>query len=294
LINTREQLQQHVWRVLSGGSDESVELFFTPRSLTKLLARIASQGMTGVNAVYDPCCGSGGLLLQVKQVIGDVSDGFYGQDANASAVSVAMMNLFFNDVDVFDIQFGDTLTNPQFRVHAPFDVIVSAPPFSAKWVGVDHPELATDAPFVVNGVSPPRSHADFAFVLHALDYLSAGGRAVLLMHSAAMTRPGVESKIREYLVDANLIDAVITLPRLLTYASVDLCVLVLSKHKTDTAIHYINASDAYTKSFLGNTLSDEQIDHIVDVFAKRAVNKRARLFPFSDVIRNDYNLLLAS
>ncbi len=189
--------------------------FFTPQSVSKLIAKIAMHGQTSVNKIYDPAAGSGSLLLQAKKQFDEhiIEEGFFGQEINHTTYNLARMNMFLHNInyDKFDIALGNTLMEPQFGDDKPFDAIVSNPPYSVKWAGSDDPTLINDERFAPAGVLAPKSKADFAFILHALSYLSAKGRAAIVSFPGIFYRGGAEQKIRQYLVDNNYVDAVIGL-----------------------------------------------------------------------------------
>ena len=137
--------------------------------------------------------------------------------------------------DKFNIQLGDTLIEPALQEDRPFDAIVSNPPYSINWKGSDDPTLINDERFAPAGVLAPKSKADFAFVLHALNYLSAKGRAALVCFPGIFYRAGAEQKIRKFLIDNNYVETVISLaPNLFFGTSIAVNILVLSKHKSDT------------------------------------------------------------
>lgn len=179
--------------------------FFTPQHVSKLIAQLAMHNQTHVNKIYDPACGSGSLLLQAKKHFDAhiIEDGFFGQEINHTTYNLARMNMFLHNInyDKFNIQLGDTLHHPHFIDDKPFDAIVSNPPYSVKWIGSDDPTLINDDRFAPAGVLAPKSKADFAFVLHALNYLSAKGRAAIVCFPGIFYRGGAEQKIRQYLVD---------------------------------------------------------------------------------------------
>ena len=158
--------------------------FFTPQHVSKLIAQLVMHKQTTVNRIYDPACGSGSLLLQAKKQFDNhiVEDGFFGQEINHTTYNLARMNMFLHNInyDRFNIQLGDTLIDPKFGDDKPFDAIVSNPPYSVKWIGSDDPTLINDDRFAPAGVLAPKSKADFAFVLHALSYLSSKGRAAIV------------------------------------------------------------------------------------------------------------------
>ena len=173
--------------------------FFTPQHVSKLIAQLAMHGQTSVNKIYDPAAGSGSLLLQAKKQFDNhiIEEGFFGQEINHTTYNLARMNMFLHNInyDKFDIKLGNTLTEPHFRDEKPFDAIVSNPPYSVKWIGSDDPTLINDERFAPAGVLAPKSKADFAFVLHALNYLSAKGRAAIVCFPGIFYRGGAEQFI---------------------------------------------------------------------------------------------------
>ena len=125
----------------------------------------------------------------------------------------------------------------------PFDAIVSNPPYSINWIGSDDPTLINDERFAPAGVLAPKSKADFAFILHSLNYLSSRGAGAIVCFPGIFYRGGVEQKIRKYLVDNNFVETVIALaPNLFYGTTIAVNIMVLSKHKTDTKIQFIDAS----------------------------------------------------
>ena len=247
--------------------------FFTPQSVSKLIAKLATHGLTTINKIYDPAAGSGSLLLQAKKQFDNhvIQEGFFGQEINHTTYNLARMNMFLHNVnyDKFNIALGNTLTAPQFGDEKPFDAIVSNPPYSINWIGSDDPTLINDDRFAPAGGLAPKSKADFAFVLHCLSYLSGRGRAAIVCFPGIFYRGGAEQKIRKYLVDNNFVETVISLaPNLFYGTSIAVNILVLSKHKTDTKIQFIDASgeEFYKKETNNNVLSQEHIDAIMQLF----------------------------
>lgn len=247
--------------------------FFTPQCVSKLIAKLAIHGQTTINKIYDPAAGSGSLLLQAKKQFDEhmIEDGFFGQEINHTTYNLARMNMFLHNVnyDKFHIALGNTLTEPQFGDDRPFDAIVSNPPYSINWIGSDDPTLINDERFAPAGVLAPKSKADFAFVLHCLSYLSGRGRAAIVCFPGIFYRGGAEQKIRKYLVDNNFVETVISLaPNLFYGTSIAVNILVLSKHKTDTKIQFIDASgeDFYKKETNNNILAPEHIEAIIQLF----------------------------
>ena len=274
--------------------------FFTPQHVSKLIAQLAMHKQTSVNKIYDPACGSGSLLLQAKKHFDAhiIEDGFWGQELNHTTYNLARMNMFLHNInyDKFNIQLGDTLRNPHFGDDKPFDAIVSNPPYSVKWIGSDDPTLINDDRFAPAGVLAPKSKADFAFVLHALSYLSSKGRAAIVCFPGIFYRGGAEQKIRQYLVDNNYVETVISLaPNLFFGTTIAVNILVLSKHKTDMAIQFIDASGLFKKETNNNTLTEKHIEQIMQVFDSKAdVDHFAKSVSFEDIKANDYNLSVSS
>lgn len=276
--------------------------FFTPQDVSKLISQLATHKLSTINKIYDPAAGSGSLLLQAKKLFDEhiVEDGFYGQEINHTTYNLARMNMFLHNVnyDKFNIALGDTLINPQFGDDKPFDVIVSNPPYSIHWIGSDDPTLINDDRFAPAGVLAPKSKADFAFVLHSLSYLTGRGRAAIVCFPGIFYRGGAEQKIRKYLVDNNYIETIISLPANLFYGtSIAVNILVLSKHKTDTRIQFIDASceKFFTKQTNNNILEPEHIKNIIDIFDKKEdVQYIAKSVDNSLIAENDYNLSVSS
>nr|WP_289123620.1 type I restriction-modification system subunit M [uncultured Halomonas sp.] len=274
--------------------------FFTPQHVSRLIAQLAMHKQTSVNKIYDPAAGSGSLLLQAKKHFDNhiIEEGFYGQEINHTTYNLARMNMFLHNInyDKFDIQLGNTLTNPHFGDEKPFDAIVSNPPYSVKWIGSDDPTLINDDRFAPAGVLPPKSKADFAFVLHALNYLSSKGRAAIVCFPGIFYRGGAEQKIRKYLVDNNYVETVISLaPNLFFGTTIAVTILVLAKHKSDTTTQFIDASGLFKKETNNNVLTDEHIKQIMAVFdSKENIDYLARSVPLEEIAANDYNLSVSS
>lgn len=274
--------------------------FFTPQHVSKLIAQLAIHKQVTVNKIYDPACGSGSLLLQAKKQFDEhiIEDGFFGQEINHTTYNLARMNMFLHNVnyDKFDIALGNTLLEPHFGDEKPFDAIVSNPPYSVNWIGSDDPTLINDDRFAPAGVLAPKSKADFAFVLHALSYLSSKGRAAIVCFPGIFYRGGAEQKIRKYLVDNNYVETVISLaPNLFYGTTIAVNILVLSKHKTDTKTQFIDASALFKKETNNNILLDSHIEQIMQVFdSKHDVDYFAKSFDHELVAANDYNLSVSS
>lgn len=276
--------------------------FFTPQNVSNLIARLAMHKQEKVNKIYDPAAGSGSLLLQAKKQFEDhiIEEGFFGQEINHTTYNLARMNMFLHNInyDKFDIALGDTLTNPHFLDDKPFDAIVSNPPYSVNWIGSDDPTLINDERFAPAGVLAPKSKADFAFVLHALSYLSAKGRAAIVCFPGIFYRGGAEQKIRKYLVDNNYVETVISLaPNLFYGTTIAVNILVLSKNKKDPKTQFIDATgeNFFKKVTNNNILEDHHIDTIMEIFdTKENVDHIAITVDNKVISENDYNLSVSS
>mgnify|MGYP003424338868 FL=1 len=276
--------------------------FFTPQSVSKLIAKLATHNQTKINKIYDPAAGSGSLLLQAKKQFDEhiIEDGFYGQEINHTTYNLARMNMFLHNVnyDKFDIALGNTLLDPQFEDEKPFDAIVSNPPYSINWIGNDDPTLINDERFAPAGVLAPKSKADFAFVLHALSYLSSRGRAAIVCFPGIFYRSGAEQKIRKYLIDNNFVETVISLaPNLFYGTSIAVNILVLSKSKTDTKTQFIDVSgeNFYKKETNNNILTNDHIEEIIKMFDnKEDIDHVSKSVENDKIAEENYNLSVSS
>ena len=275
--------------------------FFTPQTVSKLLARLVMDGKTNINKVYDPTCGSGSLLLQMKKQFDEhiIEEGFFGQEINMTNFNLARMNMFLHNVNYnnFSIKRGDTLINPLHRDEKPFDAIVSNPPYSIKWIGDADSTLINDERFAPAGKLAPKSYADYAFIMHSLAYLSSKGRAAIVCFPGIFYRGGAEKTIRQYLVDNNFVEAVIDLPDNLFFGtSIATTILVLSKNKVENKTLFIDASKEFKKETNNNVLTDSNIEHIVELFTNyQSVDYKAALVD-NEMIgsEQDYNLSVST
>jgi len=274
--------------------------FFTPQEVGELLARIVIMDKTSVNKVYDPACGSGGLLLKFAKILGkeNVREGFFGQEINLTTYNLARINMFLHNINYnnFSIERGDTLIHPVHWNDEPFDAIVSNPPYSIKWAGKTNPILINDERFAPAGVLAPTSKADLAFTMHMLSWLSPKGTAAIVEFPGVLYRGGAEQKIRQYMIDNNFVDTVIQLPPDLFFGtSIATCILVLKKNKTDNNILFVDASEEFIRNTNKNRLSDENINNIINVLKERKnTENKSYLATYDEVKENDYNISVNS
>jgi len=197
-----------------------------------------------------------------------------------------------DDPDLDYASMDDSVITPEIKD----DAIVSNPPYSVKWKGSDDPTLINGERFAPAGVLAPKSKADFAFVLHALSYLSSKGRAAIVCFPGIFYRGGAEQKIRQYLVENNYVETVIALaPNLFFGTTIAVNILVLSKHKTDTRTQFIDATGLFKKETNNNVLETQHIEKIMQAFDTKADEAHfARCVPFDEVAAKDFNLSVST
>lgn len=274
--------------------------FFTPQEVGELLARIVIMDKKSVNKVYDPACGSGGLLLKFAKILGkeNVIEGFFGQEINLTTYNLARINMFLHNINYnnFSIEREDTLIHPAHWNDEPFDAIVSNPPYSIKWAGKNNPLLINDERFAPAGVLAPTSKADLAFTMHMLSWLSPKGTAAIVEFPGVLYRGGAEQKIRQYMIDNNFVDTIIQLPQDLFFGtSIATCILVLKKNKQGNNILFVDASDECVRNTNKNKLSDENISNIINLLKERKnIENKSYLATYEEVKEDDYNISVNS
>ena len=290
---------EYLMAMYASNAGKSGGEYYTPQEVSELLALLTTVGKTNVKRVYDPCCGSGSLLLKFAKVLGKDNIGsFYGQEINLTTYNLCRINMFLHDINFsdFNISHGDTLTDPVHIDDQPFDAIVSNPPYSIRWAGDSDPLLINDPRYSPAGVLAPKSKADLAFTLHMLKWLSQDGTAAIVEFPGVMYRSGAEQKIRKYMVDNNYVDAVIQLPSDLFFGTtIATCILVLKKNKKDSNIVFIDASKEMVRSGNKNKLSDGNITKIMDSYTARTDQEYfIKVVDNKAVGDNEYNLSVSS
>jgi len=206
--------------------------------------------------------------------------------------------MFLHDINYnhFDIELGDTLTDPKHWDDEPFDAIVSNPPYSINWEGDANPLLINDPRFSPAGVLAPKSKADLAFTMHMLSWLSTSGTAAIVEFPGVLYRGGAEQKIRKYLVDNNYIDTVIQLPPDLFFGvTIATCIIVLKKSKKDNKTLFIDASKEFVRGGNKNKLSEENRKKILNAFIERKdAEYFVKLVDNKTITDNDYNIAVSS
>ncbi len=291
---------EYLMTMYASNAGKSGGEFFTPQEVGELLAKIVIMDKKSVNKVYDPACGSGGLLLKFAKILGkeNVREGFFGQEINLTTYNLARINMFLHNINYnkFSIERGDTLIHPSHWNDEPFDAIVSNPPYSIKWAGKSNPILINDERFAPAGVLAPESKADLAFTMHMLSWLSPIGTAAIVEFPGVLYRGGAEQKIRKYMIDNNFVDTIIQLPSDLFFGTpITTCILVLKKNKSDNNILFVDASNECVRNTNKNKLSDENINNIINLLKERkTVDNKSYLATYEEIKDNDYNISVNS
>ena len=295
-IDTFGDAYEYLMAMYASNAGKSGGEYYTPQEVSELLAEITTVGKKEVNKVYDPCCGSGSLLLKFAKVLGSdkVRQGFYGQEINLTTYNLCRINMFLHNINYnhFDIAHGDVLADPKHWDDEPFDAIVSNPPYSIKWQGEDNPLFINDPRFAPAGILAPKSKADLAFTMHMLAWLSTSGTAAIVEFPGVLYRGGAEKKIRQYLIDNNYIDAIIQLPPDLFFGtSIATCILVLRKSKHDNKTLFIDATHDVVRDGNKNKISSDNRKKILDAYTTREnIPFYAKIIDNKDIAQSEYDL----
>ena len=270
--------------------------FYTPQAVSKILTRIAISGQEHKKglSVYDPCMGSGSLLLNAKKYAAEPGYiKYYGQELNTSTYNLARMNMFLHGIvaDNQKLRNGDTLdADWPTGEETDFNMVLMNPPYSAKWSATAG--FLQDERFSDYGVLAPKSKADYAFLLHGLYHLKNNGTMAIVLPHGVLFRGAAEGKIREKLLRSGNIYAVIGLPANLFYnTSIPTCIIVLKKHRDGRDVLFIDASKKFNKGKKQNEMTDAHIEEVIELYSKReTVEKETFLASFEDIEKNDFNL----
>jgi len=270
--------------------------FYTPQAVSKILTKIAIMGQEDKKglSVYDPCMGSGSLLLNAKKYAAEPAYiKYYGQELMTSTYNLARMNMFLHGIvpENQNLRNGDTLDGDwPTDEETDFNMVLMNPPYSAKWSAAQG--FLQDERFSDYGVLAPKSKADYAFLLHGLYHLKSNGTMAIVLPHGVLFRGASEGTIREKLLRAGNIYAVIGLPSNLFYnTSIPTCIVVLKKHREGRDVLFIDASQMFEKGKKQNAMTDEHINEVLNLYNERkSVDKKAYLASFEDVEKNDFNL----
>ena len=266
--------------------------FYTPGQVSSLLAKLLAPQKG--NTICDPTCGSGSLLIKVGLQADKRDFALFGQEMNGTTHALCRMNMFLHGMDNFRIEWGDTLRNPRLLEKdqlLKFDVVVANPPFSLdKW---GHDEAAADPHRRYHRGLPPKSKGDWAFISHMVETAREGtGKIGVVVPHGVLFRGAAEGKIRQRMIEENLLEAVIGLPANLFFGTgIPAAILLFNKGKTHGDVLFIDASREYKDAKNQNLLTDEHVQKIVETFrAFQTVEKYAYRATAQEIADNDFNL----
>jgi len=279
----------------AAGAGKKAGEFYTPAEVSELIAELVNP--QAGERISDPACGSGSLLIKCgNQLIKNGTKDFalYGQEITGSTWALAKMNMFLHGMDNARIEWGDTIRSPKLIEDdstMKFEVVVANPPFSLdKW---GHDNAENDPYKRFHRGLPPRTKGDYAFISHMIETTTKdSGRVGVVVPHGVLFRSSSEGKIRQQLIEENLLDAVIGLPSNLFYGTgIPAAVLVFRRNKPDTNVIFIDASREYGDGKNQNKLRQSDIDKIVATYqARESVDKYAYLASFDEIKENDFNL----
>lgn len=254
----------------AGEAGKKAGEFYTPSEVSTLLAKLVDP-QSG-DRICDPACGSGSLLIKVAKEVNSKNYALYGQENNGSTWALARMNMFLHEEDNATIEWGDTLNNPQLKEAdslMKFDVVVANPPFSLDKWGAE--EAAADTFNRYHRGVPPKSKGDYAFISHMIEttFEDKGKVGVIVPHGV-LFRGSSEGKIRQQLIDENLLEAVIGLPANLFYGTgIPAAILLFNRAKGDNKdVLFIDASALYDSGKNQNRMGKVHIETLVNEFKK--------------------------
>lgn len=290
--------------------------FYTPAAVSEIMARIVN--VQPGERVYDPTCGSGSLLIKAAKKENSKQVSIFGQEVNGSSVAMAKMNMYIHEISDAKIAWGDTLANPIFKDEdgnlLTFDAIVANMPFSKdKWAAGFNPggeavgkgkkqfkmESTLDKYHRFDWGVPPASKGDWAFLLHMIASASVKGRIAAVAPHGVLFRGASEGRIRQRVIEENLLDAVIGLPENLFYGTpIPACILVFKKDRSENNVLFIDATGKdengnlrYRKDKRQNVLEEKNVSDIVDAyFERKDIDKFSHVATIEEIEENGYNL----
>lgn len=271
--------------------------FYTPHGPAQILCRIAMAGQENKKGlqVYDPCMGSGSLMLSCRNYSTEPDFiKYYGQELMPSTYNLARMNMFLHGVlpENQHLRNGDTLdADWPTDEETEFDAVTMNPPYSANWSAAEG--FKQDERFMdYGGKLAPKSKADYAFLLHGFYHLKQTGTMAIVLPHGVLFRGAAEGSIRKTLLENGSIYAVIGLPSNMFYnTSIPTCIIVLKKHREGRDVLFIDASKLFEKEKKQNVMKEEHIDHVLELYNNRkTVEKEAYLASYDDIVANDFNL----
>lgn len=279
----------------AAGAGKKAGEFYTPAEVSELIAELVDP--QAGERISDPACGSGSLLIKcgnqlLKRGIKDFA--LYGQEITGATWALAKMNMFLHSMDNARIEWGDTIRNPKLiedDTTMKFEVVVANPPFSLDKWGY---EVASNDPYQrFHRGLPPQSKGDYAFISHMIETTTQdSGRVGVVVPNGVLFRGAAEGRIRQQLIEENLLDAVIGLPANLFFGTgIPAAVLLFKRNKADNKVLFIDASREYQSDKNQNRLRQTDIDKILATYQARAsVDKYAYLADIKELKENDFNL----
>jgi len=285
--------------------------FFTPRQISELLVRLV--GPKPGDRICDPACGSGSLLIRAAEEVQAAAKRagqpesearnyqLFGQEANGGTQALARMNMFLHGQDSARIEWGDTLNSPKLvegDALMRFDIVVANPPFSLDKWGAEN--AAADRFRRFHRGVPPKSRGDYAFILHMVEAAKPrSGRVGVIAPHGVLFRGGAEGRIRQALIEENLIDAVVGLPaQLFPSTGIPVCMVIFDRarekgggRESEDGIFFVDASRDFVPGKKMNALAPEHLDKIVaTVTARQPVERYAAFATRAQIAENGYNL----
>ena len=273
--------------------------FYTPSAVSRLLAKLAAP--KDGDTICDPACGSGSLLIRAAEEVGSRNFSVYGQEVNGATWALARMNMFLHSKDAARIEWCDTLNRPTLieddRLKT-FDIVVANPPFSLKKWGAEN---AAGDPYgrFWRGVPPP-SKGDYAFITHMIEIAERrSGRVSVIVPHGVLFRGHREGRIRNALIEENLLDTVIGLPpKLFTTTGIPVAILVFDRSREEGGANegrrdvlFVDASKEFSPGKKQNLMDEAHIAKVVETYRKReAIERYSHLATPEEIIENDYNL----
>lgn len=301
--------------------------FYTPRGVVQLIVQLIKPEPK--QKIYDPTCGSGGMLIESARYIAEQPNGkignninvsLFGQEKNLGTWAIGKLNMLLHNFMDADIRKGDTLITPQHKNDnnelTLFDRVIANPPFSMdgwwtpaensievkldkngndKKVTPNYAKAVTDPYGRFQYGIPPRSYADLAFLQHMVSVLKQDGRAGVVLPHGTLFRSGAEGMIRQGLLEADLVEGIVGLPSALFYnTGIPASIWIINKNKTDIQkgkITIIDASNDYKEGKNQNELLPEHIKKIVNAYdGARDLDKYMRIVSLAELAENDFNL----
>jgi len=279
----------------AAGAGTNAGEYYTPPEVSTLKAKILAPQKG--ERICDPTCGSGSLLIkcanEIRNKLKSEDFSLYGQEAIGETHALCRMNMYLHEIDTAVIRRGDTIRTPKLIEKdklMKFDIVTANPPFSLDKWGAD--EVENDKYQRFGRGIPPKTKGDYAFITHMIETLDTNGRMSVVVPHGVLFRGGSEGKVRQKLVEENLLDTVIGLPANLFYGTgIPAALLIFNKKRSDKKVLFIDASREYEDNKNQNRLRDEDIEKIYEAYKNRKpIDKYAYLSSLNEIKENDFNL----